>query len=88
LTTHVSSLVQRNRKTKREENGKKKFLFQAIHEPGFRREGEGPKNTKEKKVAVLYVFIICKKLGWKLTQVTPQKYKGKNSCCALRVNII
>jgi hypothetical protein len=64
----ISSPKKPKKKKEREENGKKKFLFQAVHEPGFRRAGEGPKNTKgKKKVVVLYVFIISKKLGWKLT---------------------
>ncbi len=31
-----------------------KFLFLAVHETRFLREGEGPKNTKAKKVATIY----------------------------------
>jgi hypothetical protein len=46
---------------------RKSFFSRLFMNQVFRREGEGPKNTKEKKVAMLYMFIISKKLGWKLT---------------------
>jgi hypothetical protein len=61
------SSPKKPKKKEREENGKKKFLFQAVHEPGFRRAGEGPKNTKGKKRLLCSTCVISKKLWWKLT---------------------
>ncbi len=60
------SSPKKPKKKKREENGKKKFPFQAVHEPGVRRAGEGPKNTKGKK-SCCALRVISKKLWWKLT---------------------